>query len=147
MTHCKSHTRPHAGSLPPSWSELTDLTMLELSYNSLTGTLPPQYSNLNALVQFSASSNGLTGTLPGVWGDGLTSLASFRADYNYLTGAWPTRSRLLSSPNTVPTWRPSRRVRAPHPHAASGHCHRFCLCTAAKPATLHIICIPHVHVL
>lgn len=88
--------RKLAGSLPPSWSQLTDLAELDIGDNYLTGTLPPQYSNLGSMTYLDAQKNeltGMTGSIPREGGDGMASLASFIANTNSLTGVAVISSR------------------------------------------------------
>ena len=55
------------GTLPPSWSGMTQLQWLDLYSNSLTGTLPPSWSNMTQLQGLYLDGNSLTGTLPPSW--------------------------------------------------------------------------------
>ena len=55
------------GNLPVSWSQLKNLTLLDLQNNALTGTLPPQWSELQHLQTLTVKNNALNGTLPSQW--------------------------------------------------------------------------------
>ena len=61
------------GTLPSSWSALTQLQRLNLSFNNLNGTLPGSWSNLIKLQLLVLTGNLLTGALPESWGN-LTQL-------------------------------------------------------------------------
>lgn len=103
------------GTLPPSLGTLTNLNILDVSYNTLhgtippelggmitsedlylqnnalTGTLPPELSNLVALVTIFAQHNKLSGTLDGVFDAGrLSKLSLIELGHNQLTGTVPT---------------------------------------------------------
>ena len=52
-----------AGSLPPEWEHLTQLSVLSLQNNTLTGTLPPS------------------------WGKGMRALRELRLAFNNVRGA------------------------------------------------------------
>jgi hypothetical protein len=55
------------GPLVPSWSNLTYLEELDVSYNQITGPLPDAWSLLGSLQQLDVAYNSLTGTLPVTW--------------------------------------------------------------------------------
>ena len=49
-----------AGTLPPSWSQMRNLTILDLTRNELGGPLPSEYVNLANLQTLWLSFNNLT---------------------------------------------------------------------------------------
>jgi hypothetical protein len=55
------------GTLPSSWSQLTGLTVLQLSDNNLSGTLPSRWSQLTGLTDLKLSGNNLVGSWPASW--------------------------------------------------------------------------------
>jgi hypothetical protein len=85
------------GTLPPSWSSLSQLTMLTL-YNNMSGTLPPQWSGLVNLTKLSISSedNNPVGTVPPQWST-LTKLNHLDLSSNALTGQLPDAFSTLTS--------------------------------------------------
>jgi hypothetical protein len=68
------------GSLPPSWTSMQKLRVLDVSRNQLTGTLPQTYANLwqlaiarfndNKIVQVSSSSSSMPEYFQYLVGDG-----------------------------------------------------------------------------
>ncbi|KAL3154975.1 hypothetical protein ABBQ38_011503 [Trebouxia sp. C0009 RCD-2024] len=82
------------GSLPESWSSLSHLEELLLSYNGLTGTLPESYSNLSHLTSLDLSYNVVTGSLPTAWSQ-MSQLGSLDLSNNAISGSLPSQwSRL-----------------------------------------------------
>ncbi|KAL6759574.1 hypothetical protein V8C86DRAFT_1786799, partial [Haematococcus lacustris] len=78
------------GSLPSSWSALTNLDALVLRANQLSGPLPPQWSSLANLRTLSLGANRLTGTIPASWQSGMSSLQFLDLSGNQLLcGALP----------------------------------------------------------
>lgn len=77
------------GSLPPPFSGLTALTVLDAGMCALTGTLPSAYGALTQLQRLVLDSNALTGPLPDSWGS-LTQLQRMWLQYNSLTGPLPS---------------------------------------------------------
>jgi hypothetical protein len=58
---------PHSfitGSLPDSWSKLSQLTSLSLSGNQLSGSLPTSWAALTSLFRFGVDSNDIIGVQP-----------------------------------------------------------------------------------
>jgi hypothetical protein len=49
VRHSHVHTSSHAGTLPPDWSSLKQLSTLNLQDNALTGSLPDAWSTLTNL--------------------------------------------------------------------------------------------------
>ncbi|KAK7199218.1 Leucine rich repeat N-terminal domain containing protein [Novymonas esmeraldas] len=88
-----------SGTLPASWSRLTQLTTVFLAGNALTGPLPGAWSSLTGLELFNAGKNAFTGTLPAEWGS-LRRLSFLDVSVNQLTGpipeSWSSMSRLYS---------------------------------------------------
>ena len=57
-----------SGTLPASWSSLTNLNTLQISNNNnITGALPYAWSNMTALRRLQLSGNALAGPLPPAW--------------------------------------------------------------------------------
>ncbi|XLU21904.1 hypothetical protein S245_057970 [Arachis hypogaea] len=69
------------GSIPSLLSNLQHLTHLDLSLNAFTGSFPSFLSNLHHLVYLGLSRNKLSGQIPNVF-DRLTNLQSLRLSYN-----------------------------------------------------------------
>jgi len=72
-----------SGTLPASWSQLTNLKSLIISNNMLSGSIFSEIGNLTALENLDFSQNQLT-TIPTTIGN-LTSLKTFNLSYNELT--------------------------------------------------------------
>ncbi|KAK4607794.1 hypothetical protein RGQ29_001563 [Quercus rubra] len=73
------------GLLPSSIFDLPNLSSLYLHANQLVGSLPNHVSGLNLLIDLSLSSNFLKGTLPS-WLFSLTSLVTLTLDHNQFIG-------------------------------------------------------------
>jgi len=107
------------GTLPASWSALSELRQVSLKYNRFTGTpLPPEWSALPKLTLFDAGGNLLDGSLPsdmgafpmlsylylvgnllpGVLPSSLGSLEYMSLEDNFLAGGLPewTNSSVVS---------------------------------------------------
>jgi len=83
-----SHNPGLTGEIPSSICNLTNLSKLHLSNNSLTGSIPENIGNLVKLRQLLLQSNNLTGSLPvSLWQ--LDVLDYFLIYYNNLTGCFP----------------------------------------------------------
>ena len=76
------------GSIPSTITALTLLASLNLGYNLLTGTIPSQVGDLTALNFFYLSTNSLHGTIPNVF-QNMASLSAFDVSSNQLTGYVP----------------------------------------------------------
>jgi RHS repeat-associated protein len=76
------------GSIPPELSQLTQLTQLLLTYNSLSGEIPSQLGNLSNLEGLALHDNNLTGSIPSQLGN-LTKLRTLTLGGNSLTGSIP----------------------------------------------------------
>ena len=77
------------GTLPPSWSSLSQLQLLDVSGHRLNGTLPNSWQSFPELRDLKLSNNNLTGTLPPYWGH-LTQLQTMDLSGNNLNGTVPT---------------------------------------------------------
>ncbi|KAK0584986.1 hypothetical protein LWI29_021692 [Acer saccharum] len=77
-----------AGSLPPSISNLTELTQLLLFPGLVTGPIPPQLARLTSLRVISLTHNRLTGSIPTSFSS-LKNLHTLDLSYNQLTGSLP----------------------------------------------------------
>ncbi|KAK1276287.1 putative LRR receptor-like serine/threonine-protein kinase [Acorus gramineus] len=77
-----------SGSLPPSLAAAANLTVINLSRNSLTGSLPPPLGRLAALSVLDVSSNSLSGPVPAAVA-GLGGLTVLNLSLNVLSGALP----------------------------------------------------------
>lgn len=76
------------GSLPKSWSGMSNLTVLYLHNNNLRGPLPPELSNWTAIEYLALQKNGISGTLPAAWSK-MKNLKKLRLYENMLTGTLP----------------------------------------------------------
>ncbi|MBT4054648.1 MAG: hypothetical protein HOE74_05850 [Candidatus Marinimicrobia bacterium] len=76
------------GSIPPEIGNLTNLQILDLSYNQLTGVIPPEIGNLTNLITLNLGDNQLTGPIPSEIGN-LTNLTNLNLRSNQLTGSIP----------------------------------------------------------
>ena len=75
--------------LPTQFGQLPDLRYLTISSGSgIGGTLPNEFSNLTQLSTISISNNSLTGTIPSSWAN-LTTLWNIDFSYNSLSGKIP----------------------------------------------------------
>ena len=78
-----------SGSLPESVSNLSNLTVVQLRFNSLTGTVPQSYQNLVEMQAFDISANFLTGSFPYDWIGDLVLLRALGFAHNTFTGTLP----------------------------------------------------------
>ena len=89
------------GTLPDSWSTLTNLAKLELDKNRLTSTLPASWSTLHKLSEVSVADNpGIQGELPMQWST-IADYTEFtiNADYTYVSrGPSAARRAVPQSP-------------------------------------------------
>ena len=76
------------GSIPTQIGSLTGLTILDLTDNQLSGSIPTQIGSLTSLTELDLSVNDLSGSIPSQIGS-LTSVAVLNLSYNGLTGAIP----------------------------------------------------------
>ena len=76
------------GAIPTQIGSLTSLTILDLTDNQLSGSIPTQIGSLTSLTELDLSVNRLSGSIPSQLGS-LTSVAVLNLSYNGLTGAIP----------------------------------------------------------
>ncbi|XP_008443838.2 putative leucine-rich repeat receptor-like serine/threonine-protein kinase At2g24130 [Cucumis melo] len=76
------------GSIPPSISNLRNLTLLNLSSNLLNGTIPSELSRLRNLERFYLSNNSLSGEIPSSLGE-IPHLGLLDLSRNKLSGLIP----------------------------------------------------------
>ncbi|KAF3328084.1 putative leucine-rich repeat receptor-like protein kinase [Carex littledalei] len=76
------------GTIPESFSYLTNLVSLDLSGNGLTGSIPQSIGALTRLKYLNLGMNGLTGTIPEGIGN-LVNLVELNLVYNYFNGTIP----------------------------------------------------------
>ena len=88
------------GTIPPSFSLLTNLASLKLANNSLTGPLPPGMGSLHSLHQLYLDGNTLTGTLPPSLGS-LAALQYLDVLGNDFTGSIPAAVGSLTHLQTL----------------------------------------------
>ena len=97
-------TQGLTGSIPPEIGCLTNLTVLDLSWNQLSGDIPPEIGSLTNLTALNLSYNQLTGEIPPEIGN-LTNLTYLRLHYNQLTGEIPPEvCDLIESNNLDMYW-------------------------------------------
>ncbi|KAK7198864.1 Leucine rich repeat protein [Novymonas esmeraldas] len=89
-----------SGSLPVSWSRLTQLTEVTLTGNALTGPLPAVWSSLKGLRSLNLGNNALSGALPAEWGSSAL-LRTLSLQANSLTGALPVEWGTMAVINTL----------------------------------------------
>ena len=78
------------GTIPPSWSLLTELELLNLNSNQLNGPIPLSLgNNMQYLIALNVSDNSLQGSFPSSFSS-LTKLQFLDLSYNSLTGSIPT---------------------------------------------------------
>ncbi|KXZ46155.1 hypothetical protein GPECTOR_46g224 [Gonium pectorale] len=78
-----------SGSLPPSFSSLTNLANLDLQSNNINGTLPAAWSRMTRLNSLMMNNNpGLVGSLPASWG-ALSRLFTLYIGTTGLSGTLP----------------------------------------------------------
>merc|ERR1740117_2867988 len=63
-----------------------DVWQIDASFNSLSGSLPTSWSSLTQMTQFYAYSTSLSGSLPTSWSS-LTKMTQFYADSTSLSGS------------------------------------------------------------
>ncbi len=76
------------GNIPGSLKDLTELSLINLSYNSLSGSIPDSVANLANLAALDLGVNSLTGNIPTGLGN-ISSLRYIFLHYNRLTGEIP----------------------------------------------------------
>ena len=90
--------------LPTQFGQLINLQHLTIDSGSgIGGTLPNEFSNLSQLSTISISNNSLTGTIPSSWAN-LTKLWSIDLSYNSLSGKIPF-TNYLTIASLAPTMR------------------------------------------
>ncbi|RYR00667.1 hypothetical protein Ahy_B07g088800 [Arachis hypogaea] len=96
------------GSIPSLLSNLQHLTYLDLSFNAFTGSFPSFLSNLHHLVYLDLSLNTLSGKLPSSL-FALTQLSSLDCSNNEIEGPLPDKVAFLNLTQlyldgTIPEW-------------------------------------------
>ncbi|CAN6486779.1 unnamed protein product [Victoria cruziana] len=86
------------GEIPEFLSNLTSLTMLDISWTNITGPIPLWFHRLHNLQYLRLSYNRLTGTIPPYLAD-MPSLTFLDLGRNQLTGAQLQRNRLTGDPS------------------------------------------------
>ena len=87
---------PLQGQIAPELGRLSNLTLLDLSYNQLNGTIPAELGNLPNLRFLSLQGNQLTGPIPTRLGN-LSSLELMQVWSNQLTGTMPAELGQLTN--------------------------------------------------
>ncbi|KAH0684834.1 hypothetical protein KY289_022586 [Solanum tuberosum] len=83
-------------NIPKDIGRMTQLNLLDLSYNLLVGVIPPQLANLKVLVRLNLSHNGLFGCIPEEL-EGLTGLQDVVLSYNELEGPIPNNKAFINA--------------------------------------------------
>ncbi|KAG6587805.1 putative leucine-rich repeat receptor-like serine/threonine-protein kinase, partial [Cucurbita argyrosperma subsp. sororia] len=83
------------GAIPPSISNLKNLTLLNLSSNLLNGTIPSELSRLRNLERFYLSNNSISGEIPSSLGE-IPRLGLLDLSRNNLSGSIPEALANLS---------------------------------------------------
>ncbi|GER41746.1 leucine-rich repeat/extensin [Striga asiatica] len=107
--------------LTPQIGNLTELTVLDVSFNRLRGPLPGEIRRMRKLEQLNVAHNRLTGVVPGDICQ-LPRLENFTYSYNYFTGVDPACGR--------PTFDGQQNCIANRTHQRSG---RECSSEGARP--------------
>ena len=84
------------GFIPPEFGQLTDLTVLDLSFNELTGSIPPELGQLANLTVLKLNWNRLSGRIPAELGQ-LGNLRQLWLSNNELTGSIPVELGQLAN--------------------------------------------------
>ena len=85
-----------SGSIPPELGNLTKLTHLDLSNNELTGGVPAELADFSSLTRLDLSSNDLGGSIPPELGS-LSNLTHLALAHNGLSGSIPPELGNLSN--------------------------------------------------
>ncbi|KAJ4958058.1 hypothetical protein NE237_025169 [Protea cynaroides] len=83
------------GSIPPSISNLANLTLLNLSSNLLNGSIPPDLHRMSTLERVFLSNNSLSGQIPSAFGN-ITHLGLLDLSKNKFSGSIPDSFSNLS---------------------------------------------------
>ena len=83
------------GSIPTTIGVLSNLTLLDLSYNALTGPIPTQMNSLLKLQGLYLNNNWITDSIPSCIGL-LTNLTMISLSFNSITNTIPTDIYLLT---------------------------------------------------
>lgn len=139
------------GTLPDSWSQMSQLFGLSLHRGGVNGTLPAAWGNMTQLRVLYLNNSNLTGTLPESWGQ-LKRLKTLVLQANQLTGQLPKSWAYL--PKLITLELSHNNFSGPIPdswaHAwGFRHCKRWichstaCLLGACQPnGTLR--CLPYI---
>ena len=108
LTHLLLGDNPRlSGSLPPNWSALQQLKLLDLSLNyenglrgNISGTLPASWSNMTKLEALDLWRSSVEGKLPASWAS-LTRLQVVSLSDTYITGTLPSTWSSLLKLNSV----------------------------------------------
>lgn len=89
LTNLMFHKLPNlVGSVPSTITKLTRLSLLTLSWNSLSGPIPPFLSQLTSLTFLTLAFNKFSGSIPPSLAN-LHNLGALHLDRNQLTGPIP----------------------------------------------------------
>ena len=102
------------GYFPVQFGSLTSLKVLNLAGKNLSGSLPTSMNGLSSLISFDISQNHFTGSLPNNLS---SSLQSFNASYNDLSGVVPEKLRKFPHSSFYPG---NSRLRLPNASPGPG---------------------------
>lgn len=88
LTLIDLHDNSLIGNISPEIGNLINLTLIDLHGNSLTGNIPPEIGNLTNVVEINFEENSLTGNIPPELGQ-LSNLFYLFLSNNLLTGSIP----------------------------------------------------------
>ena len=77
------------GGIPASFGRLSNIHLLDLTYNNLSGTVPNSIYNLSLLTYLGIAGNGLVGTLPSNMGNTLPNIENLVMSGNNFQGWIP----------------------------------------------------------
>ena len=100
LTYLDMSSNTVSGSIPASWGSLTNLTYLALADQRVQGPLPPELGGMSSLVSLLIGNNEIYGTLPPEWRH-MTSLRTIDVSLNHITGSLPPEWASMTSLDSI----------------------------------------------